>query len=231
MNFGSWLSFSTGPVEVFLALVFGCVGLLSILYSFARVRGSGGQITEYYIFFFLLLGAALGVVFANNLLLLFVFWELATVAVWRLVSYFRKEEAVIAGAWAFYINFIASATMLVGLVLIQLNEGTLDLQALAGKPLLTFPAVLILIGILAKSATLPLYIWLPRAYLEAPASVCALLSGVAENLGLVLFLKLYIITMVVPKQFLLAVGVIAVASSLVAGGVALNAKTIRETLA
>lgn len=231
MNFGSWLSFSTGPVEVFLALVFGCVGLLSILYSFARIRGSGGQITEYYIFFFLLLGAALGVVFANNLLLLFVFWELATVAVWRLVSYFRKEEAVIAGAWAFYINFIAAAAMLVGLVMIQLNEGTLDLQALAGKPLSTFPAVLILVGILAKSATLPLYIWLPRAYLQAPASVCALLSGVAENLGLVLFLKLYIITMVVPKQFLLAVGVIAVASSLVAGGVALNAKTIRETLA
>ncbi|MGQ9678692.1 MAG: complex I subunit 5 family protein [bacterium] len=231
MNFGSWLSFSTGPIEVFLAVVFGFIGLMTMLYSFARIRGSKGEIAEYYVFFLLLISSAFGVVFASNLLLLFVFWELATVAAWRLVSYFRNEEAVLAGAWAFYINFIAAALMFVGLVLIQLNEGTLDLQSLAGKPLAIFPAILILTGIFAKSATLPLYIWLPRAYRQAPSSICALLSGVAENLGLVLFLKLYIITMVLPKPFLLTVGVVAVVSSLVASGVALNAKTIRETLA
>ncbi|NPV14595.1 hypothetical protein HPY86_06655 [candidate division WOR-3 bacterium] len=231
MNFGSWTSYSTGPIEVFLSLVFGFIGLMTLLYSFARVRGSRGQIAEYYIFFLVLSGAALGVVFAGNLLLLYVFWELATVALWRLVSYFRKEESIFAGAWALYLNFVAAAVMLLGLILIQLEQGTLDLAALAGKPLPLFPAILILIGIVAKSATLPLYIWLPRAYQQAPAAVCALLSGVAENLGLVLFLKLYVLTMQVPKPLFLAVAIVAVASSLIAGGVALTTKTIRETLA
>jgi multicomponent Na+:H+ antiporter subunit D len=121
--------------------------------------------------------------------------------------------------------------MLVGLGLILAERGTLDLNALRGQTLPFWPAVLVLIGILAKSATLPLYVWLPRAYRAAPAPVCALLSGVAENIGIILFLKLFVLTVRVPSDFMIMVAGLAVVSSLVAGGIALTTSTIRSTLA
>lgn len=231
MSFAPWVSFSSGVQELFFAFIFLFIGILALLYSLVRIKGSGGQLAEYYIFLIVLVGAGLGMVFARDLLLMFVFWELATVSLWRLVSYFRNKEGVDAGLWALYINFAAAAMMLVGLVLIQVKHGTWSLTELAGKPVLFFPAILVLGGIVAKSATLPLYIWLPKAYRQAPAPVCALLSGVAENLGIVLFLKLFVLTVKVSEPFFLVSAIIAVGSSLVASGVALTTKTIRETLA
>lgn len=231
MSFGSWLSFTGGRLELCFAVLFGLIGFLVFLYSLARIRGRGGQIVEYYIFLFILVGAALGVVFANDLLVIFMFWELATVALWRLVSYFRDKDTLLAGSWAFYVNFIAAALMLIGLVLIQFDYGTWNLARLSGKTINLLPAFLLLTGILAKSATLPFYIWLPKAYRQAPAPICALLSGVGENLGVVLFFKVFIVAMPPPPLFLILTATVAVISSFVTGGVALNAKTVRETLA
>jgi len=231
MSFSNWLNFGSGNLELFLVAVFSFIGLMALLYSISRVKGSARQLTEYYIFLLLLIGAGVALVFARELLLIFVLWELATISLWRLVSYFRDQEAVDAGLWALYINFAAAAVMLVGLVMIQLGLGSWSLNELRGQELPLFPALLVLTGIVAKSAALPLYIWLPRAYRSAPASVCALLSGLAENLGLVLFLKLFVQTVKVPEQFYLISAVLAVGSALIAGGVALTTRTIRDTLA
>jgi len=231
MNFGSWFNFGIGPYELFFTAIFVFIGLMALLYSLTRIKGDRTHLAEYYIFLIVMVGAGLGVVFARDLLLIFVFWELATISLWRLVSYFRNIDGVNAGLWALYINFAAAAVMLVGLVLIQVEQGSWSLNELTGKALPVFTAILVLIGIVAKSATLPLYIWLPRAYRQAPAPVCALLSGVAENLGLVLFLKLFVLTVKVPESFFLMGAILAVGSSLIAGGVALTTKTIRETLA
>ncbi|MBN2465228.1 hypothetical protein JXD38_06360, partial [candidate division WOR-3 bacterium] len=133
--------------------------------------------------------------------------------------------------WAWLVNFDSAALMLVGLGLILVERNTLSLDALRGQTLPFWPALLVLVGIFAKSATLPLYVWLPRAYRAAPAPVCALLSGVAENIGIVLFLKLYVLTVRVPDNFMTMVAGLAVASCLVAGGIALTASTLRSTLA
>ncbi|MEN9979175.1 MAG: proton-conducting transporter membrane subunit [candidate division WOR-3 bacterium] len=231
MNLSNWLSFGSGSVEIFLAGVFGFVGLMALLYSIARIKGLPRQQAEYYIFLLVLIAAGIALVFARELLVIFVLWELATISLWRLVSYFRNQEAVDAGLWALYINFAAAAVMLVGLVIIQLELGSWSLGELQGQELPMFPALLVLAGIVAKSAALPLYIWLPRAYRSAPASVCALLSGLAENMGLVLFFKLFVQTVKVQEQFYLISAVLAVGSALIAGGVALTVRTVRDTLA
>lgn len=231
MSFSNWLNFGGGSLEVFIAAIFGFIGLMTLLYSLARIRGTARVQAEYYLFLLLLVGAGIALVFARDLLVIFVLWELATVSLWRLVSYFRNQEAVDAGLWALYINFAAAAVMLVGLIMIQLETGTWDLVILKGQDLSLFPALLVLVGIVAKSAALPLYIWLPRAYRHAPAPVCALLSGLAENLGLVLFLKLFVLTVRVPELFYLVSTVLGIGSALIAGGVALTTRTVRDTLA
>jgi len=228
---GEWLRFGGGSVELFFALVFGFVGLVAILYSAVRVRAGARRLVEYYCFLVLLLASAVGLVYARNLILAFTAWELATLSLWRLVAFFRTEDDVRAGTWALLVNFGATTFMLVGVAMLLLQFGSLEYDKLAGASIGVVPAVLVLIGILAKSATLPLYVWMPRAYRQAPAPVCALLSGVAENLGIVLFFRLFVQTFSVPAGFLEFVAGLALVSSLVAGAVALAQKSLRSTLA
>jgi formate hydrogenlyase subunit 3/multisubunit Na+/H+ antiporter MnhD subunit len=231
MTFGTWLDFAGGHLEAYFAIVFGFIGLMALLYSISRVRGGAGQVAEYYVFVLLLIACALGTVFARDLLLLFVMWELATFALWRLVAFYRRDDDVSAAGWAWYVNFGSATLMIVGLALLMLQHHSLSLDTLHGQPISAAPAVLLFIGILAKSATLPLYVWLPRAYRAAPAPVCALLSGIAENIGVVLFLKAFVLTFQVSHGFMAFAAGLAVISSLVAGGVALNRHTVRGVLA
>jgi formate hydrogenlyase subunit 3/multisubunit Na+/H+ antiporter MnhD subunit len=226
-----WLDFAGGRLELFFALVFGFIGLMALLYSAVKIRGRGGLVVEYFVFLVLLVASAIGVVYARNLLLIFAAWELATFVIWRLVLFHRAEDDVGAASWAWFVNFGAATMMLVGMAIILFEEKTLSLDQLRGAELSTLPAVLILIGILAKSATLPLYVWLPKAYKSAPAPVCAMLSGIAENIGIVLFLKLFVMTARVPQTFMITVAGLGVVSSLVAGGIALRARTLRGLLA
>jgi len=227
----NWLQFSGGKLELFFALVLGLVGLAALLYSLAKIRAGVGQVAEYLVFLVLLLASGIGVVYARNLFVMFALWELAALALWRLVAFYRGEEELGAAFWALLLNFASAGLMLVGLAVILLERSTLNLDTLRGQTLPFWPAMLVLVGILAKSATLPLYIWLPRAYKAAPAPVCALLSGVAENIGIILFFKLFVLTMRVPDGFMPMVAGLAVVSSLVTGGIALTTGTIRSTLA
>ncbi|MEO0079756.1 MAG: proton-conducting transporter membrane subunit, partial [candidate division WOR-3 bacterium] len=115
---GLWTEFGGSRIELFFVVLFAFIGLMALLGSIARLRGRGGQLAEYYSFLVLLVLCAIAVVFAQNLLLVFVFWELSTVALWRLVSYLRRDEDMDAGVWALYVNFAAAALMLVGLGMI-----------------------------------------------------------------------------------------------------------------
>ncbi len=226
-----WLDFAGGTLELFFAAVFGFIGLVALLYSVVKIRGRGGLVAEYFIFLILMVASAVGVVYARNLLLIFAAWELATFVIWRLVLYYRSDDDIGAASWAWFVNFGAATLMLVGMAIILFEEKTLSLDQLRGAEISTLPAILIFIGILAKSATLPLYVWLPKAYKAAPAPVCALLSGIAENIGIVLFLKLFVMTVRVPETFMATVAGLAIVSSLVAGGIALRARTLRGLLA
>jgi len=226
-----WLDFAGGRLELFFALVFGFIGLMALLYSVVKIRGRGGLVVEYFIFLVLMVASAIAVVYARNLLLIFAAWEVATFVIWRLVLYYRADDDVGAASWAWFVNFGAATLMLVGMAIILFEEKTLSLDQLRGAEISALPAVLIFIGILAKSATMPLYVWLPKAYKAAPAPVCAILSGIAENIGIVLFLKLFVMTVRVPDTFMSTVAGLAIVSSLVAGGIALRASTLRGLLA
>jgi NADH:ubiquinone oxidoreductase subunit 5 (subunit L)/multisubunit Na+/H+ antiporter MnhA subunit len=88
----NWLQFNGGNLELFFALVLGLVGLAALLYSLARIRPADGPVAEYFVFLVLLVGCALGVVYARNLIVMFTLWELAALALWRLVAFYRGDE-------------------------------------------------------------------------------------------------------------------------------------------
>ncbi|HID32265.1 MAG TPA: hypothetical protein EYP24_02675 [bacterium (Candidatus Stahlbacteria)] len=230
MSVWIWDAFRVDPVALYLTGVFGLIALLSLIYSIVTIRRFEFK-TEYYVMFLLLVGTGIGFLYARNLILLFTFWELNTFAVWRLVGYYREDWNVDYAERVFLINFFGAVLMLVGIGIIFIKTSSFDLPVLKGVEIPPLAAYLILLGILTKSASIPLHVWLPFAYRSAPIPVTAILAGISENLGVILFLRLFRQTLTLPDSFYLAVAIIAVMTIIVAGGTALVTDRLREILA
>lgn len=126
-------------------------------------------------------GAMLGIVVADNLIFLFVFWELTSMASFLLIG-FRDEEAAARSAalQALLVTGAGGLALLAGFVLLAIEADTFSLrQILAHPPSSTTAAVavcLVLVGAFTKSAQVPFHFWLPGA-MAAPTPVSAYLHS------------------------------------------------------
>jgi formate hydrogenlyase subunit 3/multisubunit Na+/H+ antiporter MnhD subunit len=213
---------------VFLSILFVFIGLMSFIYALATIKQKGHRL-EFYLMLLLIVGSGVGVALSYNLLLIFILWEISTFAIWRAVGFYRKEENIYAANFTFLINFAAAAIMLIGLVMLYLDNGTFNFFDI--KIYNDLAAILILIGILAKSVIIPLHIWLVPAYRSVPASIGGCLAGVAENIGVILFLRLFTTGNYFAPEFFNTVAWLAIATSIIAGGAALLANNLRDLLA
>jgi formate hydrogenlyase subunit 3/multisubunit Na+/H+ antiporter MnhD subunit len=213
---------------LFLSILFVFIGLMSFIYALATIKEKGHRL-EFYIMLFLIVGCGVGVALSYNLLMIFVLWEISTFAIWRSVAFYRKKEDVSAANFTFIINFAAAAFMLVGLIILYLENNTFNFLLISEYN--TTAAVLILIGILAKSVTLPLHIWLVPAYNAVPSAIGGVLAGIAENLGVILFLRLFTSGSFFEPAFFSTVAWLAVGSSILLGGAALLSNNLRSLLA
>lgn len=213
---------------IFLSVLFLFIGLMSFIYALATIRTKGHRL-EYYLMLLLIVGSGVGVALSYNLLLIFIFWEISTFAIWRAVAYYRKAEHLNAANLTFIINFAAAAVMLVGLTIVYLDNGTFNFLAVTS--LSDTAVILILIGIFAKSVILPLHIWLVPAYNAVPSAIGGALAGIAEYFGVILFLRLFASGTYNAPSFFIMVAWIAIASSIILGGAALLSNNLRSLLA
>lgn len=213
---------------IFLSVLFLFIGVMSFIYALATIREKGHRL-EYYLMLLLIVGSGVGVALSYNLLLIFIFWEISTFAIWRAVGYFRRDKDLSAANFTFLVNFGAAAIMLIGFVILYLDNGTFNFFEITIYN--NIAVVLILIGILAKSVILPLHIWLVPAYKAVPSAVGGVLAGIAEYLGVILFLRLFASGNYIAPQFFNTVAWIAVASSILLGGAALLSNNFRSLLA
>lgn len=226
--------FSASPVFIFIAAAFLLLWLVVILYSFGFFKkGEGGDDadTEYYAVTLFMLGSVLGLLFTNDLVFLYIFWEIAAITTWRLVGFERTEEKISIATKTILVNFFGSALMLVGFLLLVLQFGSFNMVDMVGEKPPILAGILILAGIFAKSAVIPLYIWLPDAHPAAPSPTSALLSGVIVKIGLIAYIKLFSETFVMPPEWHTAILWIVLISSLVAGGAALVERDFKRILA
>ncbi len=226
--------FSASPVFIFIAAAFLLLWLVVVLYSFGFFKkGEGGEEadTEYYAVTLFMLGSVLGLLFTNDLVFLYIFWEIAAITTWRLVGFERTGEKISIASKTILVNFFGSALMLVGFLLLVLQFGSFNLADMVGEKIPILAGVLILAGIFAKSAVIPLYIWLPDAHPAAPSPTSALLSGVIVKIGLVAYIKLFNQTFVTTPEWRIAILWIVLISSLVAGGAALVERDFKRILA
>ena len=117
--------------------------------------------------------AMVGLSTAQDLLLLFVFWDLTAIASYLLIGYDRQHrEARLSALMALLVTGVSAVLLLIGILIVRAELGTTSIPELLGRvgqggPLLTLAGALIAAGALAKSAQVPLHFWLPRA-MDAP---------------------------------------------------------------
>jgi multicomponent Na+:H+ antiporter subunit A len=128
-------------------------------------------------------GAMFGLVVSDNMLVLYVFWELTTVLSFLLVGHYaERASSRKAAVQALLVTTAGGLAMLVGIVVLGTMSGTYLLSELIAEPpsgpAASVAIVLILVGALAKSAIVPLHFWLPGA-MAAPTPVSAYLHAAA----------------------------------------------------
>jgi NADH-quinone oxidoreductase subunit L len=129
--------------------------------------------------------AMLGLVLANNLLTLFVFWEVVGIGSFLLIGFwYGKTEAAMAAKKAFITTRFGDFGMLIGILIVWAFVGNFEFGKIReaieshqlGGPALTAAALLLFAGAVGKSAQFPLHVWLPDA-MEGPTPVSALIHA------------------------------------------------------
>ena len=217
-------------LAVFMAIVSSFIGSIIVLYSFDYISHYENQ-NEYYLMVVLFLGSMMGLTYSGNLIFLFLFWEITAIACWRLIGFYREKHDVIKADKAFLVTVFGALVMLIGFVMIYQQTGTFDLINTQGRMLPGIIVLLILFGILSKSATLPFQTWLPDAGV-APSPVTALLhAAVLVKIGVYVFARLFLVSFSIGAFWHTAVPVIAAASALTAAGAALIETDMKRIIA
>jgi len=183
---GVELSLQADPLGILFGTVASLLWLITSFYSVGYMRGlSEHAQTRYFAAFAASVAAAIGVAFASNLVTIFVFYELLTVATYPLVTHDETAEARAAGRKYLAYTFGGGVAVLAGTVLVATMTGTTAFTpgGIAGlaeaDPLLARAAfVLLVTGFGVKAALMPLHSWLPDA-MVAPTPVSGLLHAVA----------------------------------------------------
>ena len=227
--YGLSLSFIADPLSVFTALSISLIGALIVLYSGDYMRRYS-HLFEYYFLILLFTGGMMGLVYSNNLLLMYVFWEITSICSWRLIGLEREDrDKVLMGDKAFLITFFGSAFLLLGLSMIYVEEGSLDLYMLKGTQIASLPLIFIFMGIIAKSAQVPLHSWLPDAGV-APTPAVALLHTAVLG-GVYAFARIFPATIGIPEGWEVWVPIFAVSGSILCGFAALVGNDMGKILA
>lgn len=227
-------SLTADMLAVFMAFVSSLVGAIIVLYSFGYISHYSNQ-NEYYLMVVLFLGSMMGIVFSANLIFMYLFWEMTAIASWRLIGFFREPKHVLRADKAFLVTVFGSLVMLIGFIMVFQQTGSFDLavikEALKNNPISDIVVVLILFGILSKSATLPFHTWLPDAGV-APSPVTALLhAAVLVKIGVYVFARLFVATFTFSQVWHIALPWIAALSALVSAGAALIETDMKRIIA
>jgi multicomponent K+:H+ antiporter subunit A len=194
LNFGFRID---GLAWLFALLVTG-IGALIVLYA-AWYLDKADPAGRFFTFLMLFMGAMLGLVLADNLVLMVVFWELTSLSSFLLIGYWHQREDAREGArMALTITGAGGLCLLAGVLLIGHIVGSYQLDAvlaagdvIRAHPLYETALVLVLLGAFTKSAQFPFHFWLPHA-MAAPTPVSAYLhSATMVKCGVFLLARLY----------------------------------------
>lgn len=195
---GLSLSLYLDGLSLFFALLITGIGALIILYAGAYFHDIG-KLTRFYGLLLAFMGGMLGLVMAGNIVVLFICWEITSIASFFLISFKGNSAEARAGALqALIITGGGGLALLAGLALLGGAAGSMELatilssgEALRAHPWYVAICLLIFAGCFTKSAQFPLHFWLPDA-MHAPTPASAYLhSATMVKAGIYLLARMY----------------------------------------
>ena len=205
---GKWLvsgfitvpvGFLLDPLSLLMLTIVTTICFLVQIYSLGYMAGDRG-FSRYYAFMSLFAWAMISLTLSSSLFQLYVFWELVGLSSYLLIGFwYEKFSASEAGKKAFVMTRLGDVAFMLGLLLVLMHLGNLDILELNSPAvtahmapgLITLSALLIFGGVIGKSAQFPLLTWLPDA-MEGPTPVSALLhSATMVAAGVFLFARLF----------------------------------------
>ena len=178
------IGFVLDDLSRLMLLVVSGVGSLIHIYSLGYMRDDAGK-SRYFAALSLFMFAMLGIVLANNFVMLFIFWELVGFTSYVLIGHwFERDAAAEAGKKAFITTRIGDFGFMIGILMVWIATGSVvfddivaHLSKITSNPTyLTIATLLIFCGAVGKSAQFPLHVWLPDA-MEGPTPVSALIHA------------------------------------------------------
>ncbi len=238
-GFSPGISFYLDGLALTMMLVITGVGFLIHLYA-SLFMEEDGDYSRFFAYMNLFVSAMLILVLADNMLLLYVGWEGVGLCSYLLVGFWYEDPANGAAARkAFIVTRIGDTAMAVGLFLLFMHLGTLQIQPMmqaanqtwaTGDTIPTIAALLLLGGAVGKSAQLPLQTWLPDA-MAGPTPVSALIhAATMVTAGVYLIARTHELYLLAPLAQSI-VAVVGLATLLMAAFTALTQTDIKRILA
>lgn len=241
------------PFVSFFHVAILLTGVLVVLASRAYLAETDRNFGEYYGLLLLALLGMLLVAASTDLFVLYLSFEMASLATFALAAFRKRETASTEAAMKFFIvGVVSSAIILFGISLLYgvsghvgvpagMSGNLTSLQVLGAtvaegnaifEPVVALAVVLLIAGFGFKVATVPFHMWVPDVYEGAPTTVTTLLSTSSKIMGFVALFKIFLVALVgVAVQWTLALGILAIATMTLGNVAALVQKSVKRMLA
>ncbi|MBH0237101.1 putative monovalent cation/H+ antiporter subunit A [Methylobrevis albus] len=195
--YGVRLSYFIDGLSLVFALLISGIGTLIVVYAGGYLAGHP-QLGRFFSFILMFMGAMLGLVIADNLIALFIYWELTSITSFLLIGFDHSRAASRRAALqALLVTGGGGLALMAGVLLIASVTGTKEMSEVLASgdvlrnSLLYVPILLLVLGgAFTKSAQFPFHFWLPNA-MEAPTPVSAYLhSATMVKAGVYLLMRL-----------------------------------------
>jgi NADH-quinone oxidoreductase subunit L len=230
------VGFVVDALTACLLIVVTTIGLLVHVYSLGYMAHDPGR-WRFFAYLNLFMFSMLLLVLASNFLVVFVAWELVGLCSYLLIGFwYRRRSAALAAKKAFIVNRVGDVGFALGIMLIFVTLGTLDIREVIERiptvapATVTIIALLVFAGAMGKSAQFPLHVWLPDA-MEGPTPVSALIhAATMVNAGVYLVARTNPIYASAPSA-LVVVASIGIFTSILAASIAMTQTDIKRVLA
>jgi NADH-quinone oxidoreductase subunit L len=226
-------------ITVIMLFVVNLISMLVHYFSIEYMHGDK-RYTRYFAYLGLFTFSMLGIVLSNNLLGIYIFWELVGLSSYLLIGFwFEKDSASDAGKKAFLTNRVGDIGMFLGILILFTTYGTFNFDKIfsgiasgvmpfESAAWLTAAGILVFLGAVGKSAQFPLHVWLPDA-MEGPTPVSALIhAATMVAAGVYLVVRIFAL---LTADAMLVIAVVGAFTSILAATIALTQNDIKKVLA
>lgn len=196
------ITFVMDNLAIVMCLIVSIIGSLILIYAIGYMKGDK-RASPFFLIMMVFLGDMNALVFANDMLWLFFFWEVTTLCSFLLIRHYHDEASIKASDKALWMNLLGGVSLICGVLLIEASFGTTFLSELVGlkaslpgflsflpAAAIALPFAFLAFGAFTKSALMPFNSWLTGA-MVAPTPVSALLhSSTMVNAGVYLLIRL-----------------------------------------